>query len=220
MAEQLVEARGVTRTYRVGDTTVVAVARVDCVVEPGARIVLLGRSGSGKSTLLQLLGGIEDATAGTIAWPALGPRSTLRPHFIAFVFQRESLVEALSVLENVELPLVLDGVAPREARDRAREALARFGLDELSDKLPEELSGGQQQRVAFARAIAQRPRLILADEPTGQLDSATAQRLFDVALPLLDGTQTALVVATHDLRLASRLPTQWRMDRGHLEAAS
>jgi ABC-type lipoprotein export system ATPase subunit len=220
MADPLVEAHGISRSYRVGDETVVAVANADCTVQPGARIALVGRSGSGKSTLLQILGGIETPTAGTIAWPALGPRETLRPHNIAFVFQRESLIEALSVLENVALPLSLDGVAPRDATDRAREGLARFGLIELAEKLPEELSGGQQQRVAFARAVAQRPRLILADEPTGQLDSATADRLFAVALPLLEETSTAMVVATHDLRLAALMPVQWRMERGRLEGAS
>jgi ABC-type lipoprotein export system ATPase subunit len=220
VTEPLVEAHGLSRSYRVGDETVVAVANADCVVQAGARIALVGRSGSGKSTLLQLLGGIETPTGGTIAWPALGPRERLRPHGIAFVFQRESLIEALNVLENVALPMILDGVAPGDASERAREALALFGLGELADKLPEELSGGQQQRVAFARAVAAQPRLILTDEPTGQLDSATAERLFEVALPLLDPNATALVVATHDLRLAQTFPTQWRMERGRLEAAS
>ncbi len=220
MAEPLVEAHGLARTYRVGDETVIAVANADCAVYGGERIALVGRSGSGKSTLLQLLGGIETPSAGTIGWPALGPREALRPHSIAFVFQRESLIEALSVLENVALPLSLDGVAPRHASERAREGLERFGLADLADKLPEELSGGQQQRVAFARAVVQQARLILADEPTGQLDTATADRLFDVALPLLERTSTALVVATHDLRLAQQMPAQWRMERGRLEVAS
>src|ERR1700730_18743104 len=131
MADPLVEAHGISRSYRVGDETAVAVANADCTVQPGARIALVGRSGSGKSTLLQILGGIETPTAGTIAWPALGPRETLRPHNIAFVFQRESLIEALSVLENVALPLSLDGVAPREAAERARGGFARVGLGGL-----------------------------------------------------------------------------------------
>jgi putative ABC transport system ATP-binding protein/lipoprotein-releasing system ATP-binding protein len=217
MADLLVAAHHIARTYQVGPETVVAVADADCAIAAGGRIALEGRSGSGKSTLLQILGGIETPTSGSVVWPALGPRETLRPQRIAFVFQRESLVEALNVLENVELPLVLAGIAPRQARERAREALTLFALAELADKLPEELSGGQSQRVAFARAVAQRPRLILADEPTGQLDTETADRFLSLALSALRHDGTALVIATHDRRLAARMETRWHMDRGRLE---
>jgi ABC-type lipoprotein export system ATPase subunit len=217
MAEALVEACEITRTYQLGPETVVAVARTDCVIEPNARIALLGRSGSGKSTLLQILGGIETPTGGIVRWPALGPRETLRPKQIAFVFQRESLVEPLSVLENVELPLLLAGIAPSDARGRALEALRLFSLEDLGEKLPEELSGGQAQRVAFVRALAQRPRLILADEPTGQLDTETADRFLSIAFAEVEREQVALVVATHDARLAARLRTRWWIDRGRLE---
>jgi ABC-type lipoprotein export system ATPase subunit len=217
MAEPLVAAHEVTRTYRVGPETVVAVARAECVVEPNDRIALVGRSGSGKSTLLQILGGIETPTAGEVRWPALGPRETLRPKQIAFVFQRESLVEPLSVLENVELPLLLAGIAPNDARRRALEALQLFALDDLGEKLPEELSGGQAQRVAFVRALAQRPRLILADEPTGQLDTETADRFLSLAFAEVEREQTALVLATHDPRLAARMRNRWWIDRGRLE---
>ncbi len=220
MTEPLVEARGLTRAFRTGAQTVVAVECADCTVAPGARIALQGRSGSGKSTLLQMLGGIETPTSGTLTWPALGPRETLRPTRIAFVFQRESLLAALTVLENVELPLLLAGAAPAAARSAATEALERFELAELRDKLPEELSGGQSQRVAFARAVAQRPRLVLADEPTGQLDSATADRFLTIALASLDRDGAALLVATHDARVAARMRTHWRIERGRLDAAS
>jgi putative ABC transport system ATP-binding protein/lipoprotein-releasing system ATP-binding protein len=217
--EMLVEAHDLTRTYRVGDELVVAVAHADCVIPSGARIALEGRSGSGKSTLLQILGGIETPTAGTIAWPALGPRETLRPRRIAFVFQRESLLAPLTVLENVALPLILAGAVADDARAEALDALERFDLAELREKLPEELSGGQSQRVAFARAIAQRPRLVLADEPTGQLDTETAERFLTTALASLDRDGTALVVATHDARVAARMRVRWRMERGRLETA-
>jgi putative ABC transport system ATP-binding protein/lipoprotein-releasing system ATP-binding protein len=217
--EMLVEAYDLTRTYRVGDELVVAVAHADCVIPSGARIALEGRSGSGKSTLLQILGGIETPTAGTIAWPALGPRETLRPRRIAFVFQRESLLAPLTVLENVALPLILAGAIADDARAEALDALERFDLAELREKLPEELSGGQSQRVAFARAIAQRPRLVLADEPTGQLDTETAERFLTTALASLDRDGTALVVATHDARVAARMRVRWRMERGRLETA-
>lgn len=218
MPEPFAVARDVTRTYRVGDETVVAVAHADCAIVPGARISLEGRSGSGKSTLLQMLGGIETPTSGSIAWPALGPRDALRPALVALVFQRESLLAPLSVLENVELPLSLGGASLLDARERAEQTLERFGLAELRDKLPEELSGGQAQRVSFARAIAQRPRVILADEPTGQLDGETSQRFLRHVLEDLAGSDTALVIATHDSRVAELMPVRWQMQHGRLEA--
>ncbi len=220
MAETLVHAQGVSRAYRRGSETIVAVDGVDCAVLAGARIALEGRSGSGKSTLLQMMGGIETPTSGSLEWPALGSRETVRPRKIAMVFQRESLLEPLTVVENLELPLVLAGSEPVEARALALEALARLGLRELRDKLPEELSGGQSQRVAFARAIAQRAPLILADEPTGQLDTHTADDFLTRVLRLLDRDGTALVVATHDRRLAARMGTRWQMERGHVKVMS
>lgn len=218
MPELYVDAHDLTRTYRVGDQTVTALAHADCLVRAGARIALQGRSGSGKSTLLQILAGIEEPTSGTITWPALGARETLRPRSIAVVFQRESLIAPLTTVENVELPLVLAGMSASSARDVAQATLTRFELSDLRDKLPEELSGGQAQRVAFARAVAQRPRLILADEPTGQLDSETASRLLILVFANLAGTDTALVVATHDPSVSAQLTDRWRMERGRLEA--
>ena len=217
--EPLALARSVTREYRVGKETVVAVRRASCAVGPGARIALVGASGSGKSTLLQLLGAIETPTAGEIAWPALGPGDALRPRHIAFVFQNHNLLAPLTAAENVELPLVLQGASHIEAQRAARKTLARFELDDLRDKLPEELSGGQAQRVAFARAIAGRPELILADEPTGQLDTATADRFLTAALALLDEAGIALVVATHDERVAARMRERWHMEHGELRTA-
>ncbi|MDB5026588.1 MAG: transporter related protein [Candidatus Eremiobacteraeota bacterium] len=220
MLEPLVVARGVSRAYRAGGESVVAVRHADCVVRPAARIALVGASGSGKSTLLQILGGIETPTAGEISWPALGPRESLRPRHIAFVFQNMNLLEPLTALENVELPLVLQGVAPERAQVTAIETLERFELGELLDKLPEELSGGQAQRVAFARAIAAAPELILADEPTGQLDTATADRFLTTALAILDAAGIALLVATHDERVAARMQRRWMMRHGELEAGA
>lgn len=216
----LAVARGVSRTYRVGAETIVAVAEATCTIGPGARVAIVGASGSGKSTLLQMLGGIETPSGGAIAWPALGPRASLRPRHVAFVFQNQNLLAPLTAAENVELPLVLQGAPQAQAHAIAVDTLERFGLGELRDKLPEELSGGQAQRVAFARAIAVRPALILADEPTGQLDTATADRLLTTALALLDAAGIALVVATHDERVAARMAERWRMDHGTLRTAS
>ncbi len=219
-AEQLAIARAVSRTYRIGGETIVAVHDASCTIGAGARIALVGASGSGKSTLLQMLGGIETPTAGEIEWPALGARDELRPRHVAFVFQNQNLLAPLTAAENVELPLVLQGTPPTRARAAAAEALDAFELAGLRDKLPEELSGGQAQRVAFARAIAARPELILADEPTGQLDSATADRFLATAFALLDAAGIALVVATHDERVAARMPVRWAMEHGELQVPS
>ena len=221
MAEKLAlaQARNVSRTYRVGGETIVAVRDATCEIARAARIAVVGASGSGKSTLLQLLGGIETPSTGELVWPALGPRDDLRPSHIAFVFQNQNLLAPLTAVENVELPLVLRGVSDADARAIAADTLDRFELGELRDKLPEELSGGQAQRIAFARALAARPELILADEPTGQLDTATADRFLTTALALLDTAGIALVVATHDERVAARMRDRWHMEHGTLRTA-
>lgn len=213
----LAEADRLRRSYRQGGQEIVALAEASCRIMPNDRIALVGRSGSGKSTLLHLLGGLDTPTSGTLTWPALGERETLRPAKIALVFQTQSLLPPLTVLENVELPLLLDHASAAKAQAAAMEALTRMELDHLADKLPEELSGGQAQRVALARALAYRPPLILADEPTGQLDRPTAQHLFDVLLAALKGSDTALVIATHDLGVAERLATRWPIERGVLK---
>ncbi len=217
MPEMLVEAQNVGRTYQRGQTSVVALASATCRVAPGDRIALVGPSGSGKSTLLHIMGGLDTPTCGMITWPALG-RKNLRPAKIAFVFQMPSLLASLTVVENVELPLLLGLIGATAARKAAIEVLERIQLMEIAYKLPEELSGGQTQRVAVARALAYRPQLILADEPTGQLDHPTAALLFDVLLATLTGTDTALVVATHDQTVAKRLNCLWYMQHGTLIA--
>jgi putative ABC transport system ATP-binding protein/lipoprotein-releasing system ATP-binding protein len=217
MPKLLVEAHNVGRTYGHGPATVVALAAATCQVAPGNRIALVGPSGSGKSTLLHLLGGLDTPTTGALTWPALGPRETLRPAKVGFVFQMPSLLAPHTVVENVEIPLLLERVSPARARAQALETLALLDLDSLADKLPEELSGGQAQRVALARALVARPQLICADEPTGQLDQATGQHLVDLLLAALDDTTTALIVATHDPAVVGRLPTRWQIQHGTLE---
>ena len=214
---RLAAASAASRAYGVGGSAVRALASATCSIAPAARIAVVGASGSGKSTLLHLLAGLDNPTSGSVDWPALGKRSGLRPALVGMVFQAPSLLAPLSVVENVELPLLLGHASAAAARQAARRALDQLQLGELADKLPHELSGGQAQRVAFARALAHRPRLILADEPTGQLDQHTARLAFDVVLSALDGTDTALVVATHDLAIARRMRTIWRMHHGVLE---
>ena len=205
------------RTYIRGKIPVEALTSVTCAVCPGERIAVVGPSGSGKSTLLHLMGGLDAPTSGSISWPGLGPKEELRPKKIGVIFQTESLLAPLTVVENVELPLLLEGVDPLKARISALEALRDIALESIADKLPEELSGGQAQRVAVARTLASRPKLILADEPTGQLDHPTAQRLFDVFLASLEDSDAALVVATHDPAIARRMNTVWQIRYGKLE---
>jgi ABC-type lipoprotein export system ATPase subunit len=212
----IAECRGVARTFGTGAAAVVAVHGVDCRVEAGARIAITGRSGSGKSTLLHLLAGLDQPTVGTIVWPALGDRAQLRPGKVAVVFQAGSLVPSLDVTENVALPLILTGIDPETARAEALQALARLGLSDIAGGLPDELSGGQAQRVAVARALAGRPLLILADEPTGQLDHVTGAEVVRALLETADDLGAALLVATHDPAVSGRVRTEWRMVDGRI----
>ncbi len=220
MADPLVVATGLARTYYRGATPLVAVAEATCTVQAGDRIALVGPSGSGKTTLLHLLGGLDTPSAGRLTWPALGPAATLRPAHIALVFQRPSLLPPLTVSENVALPLLLGGMAPAAAQAAASAVLDRLGLADLATRLPSELSGGQAQRVAVARALAAGPALILADEPTGQLDQATAAQLLDGLLAALQDSPTALVIATHDPAVAARMTHGWQMAHGVLAVDS
>lgn len=207
----LVRCEDVTRVYGSGGARVVAVAGVSCEVRSGQRIAVVGPSGSGKSTLLHLMAGLDEPTTGIVSWPALGDRAALRPGPVGIVFQSPSLLPPLDVVENVSLPLLLAGVSPDVASTDARHALALLGLAGLADRLPEEISGGQAQRIAVARALAGRPRLILADEPTGQLDHDTGALVIDVLLTASAATGAAVVVTTHDDAIADRLDLTWSM---------
>jgi len=217
MASDLVaEAIDVGRVFGANGSEVVALQHATCRIQRGDRIALVGPSGSGKSTLLHLLAALDEPTTGTVTWPALGERGTLRPSKISFVFQTESLLAPLTVLENIEVPRLLAGSNANEARNDASEILGALDLGVLADKLPDEISGGQAQRAAVARSLITRPALILADEPTGQLDHHTAAHLLDLLLRRLEGSDTALVIATHDPFVAGRMKTQWTMDHGVL----
>ena len=219
MPDVLVEARDLVRTYLAGHTPVHALRSATCNVVAGQRIALVGASGSGKSTLLHLMSGIDEPSSGSLRWPALGERHELRPSRVALVFQVTSLLPSLTAVENASLPMLLGGDT-ETAEERALAALDRLGLAAIANKLPEELSGGQAQRVAIARALAYHPRLVLADEPTGQLDHPTAQHLLDTWLEALEGTDMALVIATHDPAVATRMNTTWKIDQGVLATPS
>jgi len=213
----LVRCSALARTYGRGYAAVVALHDATCEINAGQLVALVGPSGSGKSTLLHLLAGLDSPTAGTVEWPALAG-AALRPGPIAVVFQAPSLLAPLDVLENVALPLLLAGAEPATANESARAALTNLGLDGIAAKLPDELSGGQAQRVAIARALAGRPRLILADEPTGQLDHDTAAAVVDALLATAVRSGAALVIATHDQDTAARFATRWRVADGRLFA--
>ncbi len=215
----LAQATGVARTFGTGPAAVVAIHDIDCSIHLTERIALMGPSGSGKTTLLHLFAGLDEPTTGTVDWPGIGTISELRPGPVAVVFQAPSLMPPLDVIENVALPLLLAGAERHDARARALEALGRLGLDHLAAKLPEELSGGQAQCVAIARVLADRPMLILADEPTGQLDHRNGAAVIDALIAAAAQTGAALVVNTHDPAVAERLPSRWSMANGALTIA-
>jgi ABC-type lipoprotein export system ATPase subunit len=212
----LVHGRDVARTFGQGAAAVVAVHDAHCAVFPGDHIALMGTSGSGKSTLLHLLAGLDAPTIGTVTWPVIGTRAQVRPGPIGVVFQSPSLMPPLNVLENVTLPLLLMGMERDDAQHQAGQALGTLDLEVLAEKLPEELSGGQAQRVAIARILASRPQLILADEPTGQLDHVTGAHVIDALVAVATTTNAGLVVNTHDPAVAERFPIRWNMADGRL----
>jgi ABC-type lipoprotein export system ATPase subunit len=217
VAELLVDATQLTRIYRTGKVPRTVLGPLSFQIRSGERIALVGPSGSGKSTLLNLIAALDQPSMGSIAWPALGWPEDLRPWKVGCVFQMATLLGALNVFENVELPLQLAGL-PGDAQEMTRLTLERFGLLDLAGRLPEELSGGQSQCIAIARALAIRPRLLLADEPTSQLDRSTAARILDAILDICASADTAIVLATHDPFVASRMDRAWQLDRGRLTA--
>ncbi len=219
-----IHAQDLRKTYSLGGSNAVEALRgVDLAVEPGRFISLIGRSGSGKSTLLNLIGGLDHATSGTLSvaghdLAGLGPRrlAAFRASVVGFVFQSFHLQPRFPAWENVALPLIFSGVARKERRTRALALLERVGLASRADHSPSELSGGEQQRVAFARSLVSSPELLLADEPTGNLDSRTSAEV----MTLLDEAceaGTTIVMVTHDEALATRHAHEvLRMDDGRL----
>ena len=219
MTQVLATCAGVGRTFGSGETATVALQPATCSVEAGARIAIVGPSGSGKSTLLHLLAGLDDPTVGSVSWPGIGSRLELRPGPVAVVFQGPSLIAPLTVAENVALPLLLAGESQGEANGHALRALQLLGLDALADKLPEEISGGQAQRAAIARALAGDPVLLLADEPTGQLDHVTGAAVVDTLVEAAAHSGAALVVSTHDPAVSQRFDERWEMHSGLLSTS-
>lgn len=217
MSKVLVRAERLTKLYGLDDRRATALRVATFEIMPGSRTAIVGASGSGKTTLLQLIAGLNMPTSGMIEWPALDGRKQLRPGFIGMAFQGPSLLPPLTVVENVALPLLIQGAREPEALKEAWGILERMALADIGSHLSEELSGGQSQRVAIARALVTRPALLLADEPTGQQDHNNARVLMDFLISFGDEIGAALVIATHDMEVADRLSIVWSIEDGHLE---
>ena len=220
----MIEVRAASRSFRMGDSEVLALRNVSLRIAAGEYVSVMGPSGSGKSTLLNLLGLLDRPDAGeyllggvATATLAEEQRARLRRERIGFVFQSYHLVPRLSAAENIELPLVLAGQAPRVRSIRVTEILQRLNLSDRAAHLPSELSGGQRQRVAIGRAIAMKPGLLLADEPTGNLDSRSGAEV-TALLEELNGSGITLLVVTHDTALGARARRHLRMRDGTIVA--
>ncbi|MFI5578790.1 ABC transporter ATP-binding protein [Streptomyces sp. NPDC051822] len=219
----LLVATGVRKIYRTGSVEVTALLDLDLVVRHGEMVAVMGPSGSGKTTLLNCLSGLDDIDAGRVevdghdlfAMPDAA-RTEHRAHTMGFVFQAFNLIPVFSAVENVELPLLLVGTRPREARRRALDMLDRVGLGHRVEHRPSEMSGGEQQRVTIARALAGRPAIVWADEPTGNLDSAMADQVMDLLCELNQDEDQTIVLVTHDSAIGARVPRLIRMRDGQL----
>jgi lipoprotein-releasing system ATP-binding protein len=224
MSEPVLEARELKRSFRQGDVTIDVLRGVNLAIRPGEIVALLGPSGSGKSTLLQAVGLLEGGFSGSIRLNGEEAsqlddegRTRLRRELLGFVYQFHHLLPEFNAVENVVLPQLVRGAEPDAARKRAQDLLGALGLGERLDHRPSKLSGGEQQRVAVARALANKPPLVLADEPTGNLDEKTADAVLSEFLNLVRGEGTAALVATHNERLAARVDRVVRLHEGRLE---
>ncbi|MEY4054987.1 MAG: hypothetical protein RL519_322 [Pseudomonadota bacterium] len=224
MSEAVVQTTGLTRSFEQGGVRIDVLRGIDLAIQAGEIVALLGPSGSGKSTLLQAVGLLEGGFGGSLriagveaAALSADDRTDLRRDRIGFVYQFHHLLPDFTAQENVVLPQLVAGTSEVDAAARAVELLTALGLGARLDHRPSQLSGGEQQRVAVARALANRPALVLADEPTGNLDEATSDRVFEEFLELVRGQNSAALVATHNERLAARMDRVLRLHDGRVD---
>ncbi len=217
------ELRGVSKTYTLGGNQVHAVRKVDLAIDAGESVAVAGPSGSGKTTLLQLLGALDRPSAGEILFEGRdiarmgdGELSKLRLRTFGFVFQQFNLIPTLTAAQNVEIALAPSGMSAHERREAVLRLLDSVGLAARADHVPSKLSGGEQQRVAIARALANEPHVLLADEPTGNLDSATGAEIIELLLSLSAEGHRTVAVVTHDAEIAARARRVIRMHDGRL----
>jgi lipoprotein-releasing system ATP-binding protein len=227
MTAPILEARNVHKSFRQGPVTLEVLQGIAISVACGERIAIVGASGSGKTTLLQILGGLDRPTTGEVLVDGRDihrqseqERGALRNRALGFVYQFHHLLPEFSALENVAMPLLVRRMKVAEARARARTILARVGLGERLDHRPDQLSGGERQRAAVARALVTEPKIVLADEPTGNLDGSNAGSVFELMLELNRELGTSLVIVTHDMRLASRMERIFEIEGGILTEKS
>jgi lipoprotein-releasing system ATP-binding protein len=223
MTVPVLEARNVHKSFRQGPVTLEVLQGVAISIGTGERIAIVGSSGSGKTTLLQILGGLDRPTTGHVLVDGKDiheqtekERGDLRNRALGFVYQFHHLLPEFSALENVAMPLLVRRMKVSDARAKARRLLERVGLGQRLDHRPDQLSGGERQRAAVARALVTEPKIVLADEPTGNLDGSNAEAVFALMLELNRELGTSLVVVTHDLRLASRMERIFAIERGVL----